>query len=42
VEENFGSYPPLVCPLAEAAGFHHDGSPQQLVLNALETLEPGA
>jgi nucleoside-diphosphate-sugar epimerase len=39
VEENFGSYPPLVCPLAEAAGFHHDGSPQQLVLNALEALE---
>lgn len=39
VEENFGSYPPLVCPQAEAAGFHHDGSPQQLVLNALETLE---
>ncbi len=38
VEENFGSYPPLVCPLAEAVGFHHDGSPQQLLLNALETL----
>lgn len=38
VEENFGSYPPLVCPQAEAVGFRHDGSPQQLVLNALETL----
>lgn len=39
VEENFGSYPPLVCPQAEAAGFHHDGSLQELVVNALEGLE---
>jgi len=38
VEENFGSYPPLECPQAEAAGFHHDGSPLQLITNALETL----
>ena len=38
VEENFGSYPPIQCPEAEMAGFHHDGSPQQLIMNALETL----
>lgn len=38
VEDNFGSYPPLVCPLAEAAGFHHDGSPMLLVSHAVTAL----
>ncbi|MDG2175171.1 MAG: NAD-dependent epimerase/dehydratase family protein [Gammaproteobacteria bacterium] len=38
VEENFGSYPPLNCPEAELAGFHHDGSLQLLVNNSLEGL----
>jgi len=37
VEENFGSYPPINCPAAEAAGFHHDGSVQDLVKNSLDT-----
>jgi D-erythronate 2-dehydrogenase len=39
VEENFGSYPPLNCPEAELAGFHHDGSLQSLVSNTLEGLQ---
>ncbi len=39
VEENFGSYPPLVLPKAEAAGFHHDGNLESLIGNALAGLE---
>lgn len=39
VEDNFGSYPPLHCPRAEAAGFHHDGNVKALVLNALAVVE---
>lgn len=38
VEENFGSYPPLRCPQAEAAGFHHDGAIETLVTEALRGL----
>ena len=37
-EENFGSYPPINCPKAEAAGFHHDGSPSELIKNSLKGL----
>jgi nucleoside-diphosphate-sugar epimerase len=40
VEENFGSYPPIKCLKAEAAGFHHDGSALDLVANAMKTLNP--
>ena len=36
VEENFGSYPPIHCSKAEEAGFHHDGSLENLVVNALK------
>ncbi len=39
VEENFGSYPPLTLPRAEAAGFHHDGDIESLIRNALAGLE---
>jgi len=39
VQENFGSYPPLHCSRAEAAGFHHDGNVKALVLNALAAME---
>jgi len=39
VEENFGSYPPLHCPKAEAAGFHDDGDIESLIKNALAGLE---
>ncbi len=35
VEENFGSYPPLHCPKAEAAGFHHDGDIESLIRMSL-------
>ena len=40
VEDNFGSYPPLRCPKAEAAGFHHDGDLATLVGNSLQGLTP--
>jgi nucleoside-diphosphate-sugar epimerase len=36
VQFNFGSYPPLQVPLAEAAGFHADASLEKLVADALE------
>ena len=39
VEENFGSYPPLILPRAEAAGFHHDGDIESLIRKALAGLE---
>lgn len=35
VEENFGSYPPLFCPEAEALGFSSDGDLESLVKNSL-------
>ncbi|WP_085316722.1 NAD-dependent epimerase/dehydratase family protein [Derxia lacustris] len=35
LEANFGRYPPLATPLAEAAGFRHDGDACRLVLAAL-------
>jgi D-erythronate 2-dehydrogenase len=35
LEANFGRYPPLFTPAAEAAGFRHDGDPQTLVRRAL-------
>ncbi len=38
VEFNFGSYPPLQLPQAEAAGFRADVSVEQLVLGALTGL----
>lgn len=39
VEENFGSYPPIHCPQAEAAGFRHDGDVATLVQRALHGLD---
>lgn len=39
VEDNFGSYPPLILPKAEAAGFHHDNTLTALVTNALDELD---
>lgn len=39
VEENFGSYPPLILPRAKAAGFHDDGDIESLIKNALAGLE---
>lgn len=39
IEDNFGSYPPLHCPEAEAAGFHHDGDIGTLVSNSLNGLK---
>jgi D-erythronate 2-dehydrogenase len=35
LEANFGRYPPLFTPAAEAAGFRHDGDLQTLVRRAL-------
>ncbi|WP_306395742.1 NAD-dependent epimerase/dehydratase family protein [Telluria beijingensis] len=35
IEANFGSYPPLRTPRADAAGFVHDGDARALVRNAL-------
>lgn len=35
LEANFGRYPPLRTPLAEAAGFRHDGDARTLALRAL-------
>jgi nucleoside-diphosphate-sugar epimerase len=36
LEANFGRYPPLLTPAAEAAGFAHDGDLATLVRRALE------
>jgi len=38
LQAQFASYPPLLCPTSEAAGFHHDGSVDQLVRRALEPI----
>jgi nucleoside-diphosphate-sugar epimerase len=35
LEANFGRYPPLSTPAADAAGFRHDGDPTTLVRQAL-------
>ena len=35
LEANFGRYPPLSTPAADAAGFRHDGDLQTLVRRAL-------
>jgi nucleoside-diphosphate-sugar epimerase len=37
LEANFGRYPPLVTPAADAAGFKHDGDLQTLVRRAIST-----
>jgi D-erythronate 2-dehydrogenase len=36
LQAQFANYPPLLCPMSEAAGFRHDGSVDQLVVRALE------
>lgn len=36
LQAQFGSYPPLYTPIADAAGFCHDGNGVELVANALE------
>jgi hypothetical protein len=36
LEANFGRYPPLRTPAADAAGFAHDGDLPRLVRRALE------
>jgi D-erythronate 2-dehydrogenase len=38
LEANFGRYPPLYTPAADAAGFRHDGDLQTLVRRALEPI----
>jgi len=38
LQAQFASYPPLLCPTSEAAGFHNDGSVDQLVRRALEPI----
>jgi hypothetical protein len=38
LQTQFASYPPLLCPTSEAAGFHNDGSVDQLVRRALEPI----
>jgi D-erythronate 2-dehydrogenase len=38
LQAQFASYPPLLCPSSEAAGFRHDGSVDQLVSRALEPI----
>jgi nucleoside-diphosphate-sugar epimerase len=38
LQAQFANYPPLLCPLSEAAGFRHDGSVDNLVLRALEPI----
>jgi nucleoside-diphosphate-sugar epimerase len=37
LEANFGRYPPLHTPAADAAGFKHDGDLKTLVRRALES-----
>lgn len=41
LEAAFAAQPPLATPLAERAGFAHDGNPASLVASALATLETG-
>jgi nucleoside-diphosphate-sugar epimerase len=41
LEAAFAAQPPLATPLAEAAGFAHDGDEQKLVARAYEALAPG-
>ena len=36
LQAQFASYPPLLCPKSEAAGFRHDGTVERLVVRALE------
>jgi nucleoside-diphosphate-sugar epimerase len=36
LQAQFASYPPLLCPMSEAAGFRNDGSADELVMRALE------
>jgi D-erythronate 2-dehydrogenase len=38
LQAQFASYPPLLCPTSEAAGFRHDGSVEQLITRALEPI----
>jgi hypothetical protein len=38
LEANFGRYPPLSTPAADAAGFHHDGDLPTLVRRALSPI----
>ena len=38
LQAQFASYPPLLCPQSQAAGFRHDGSVEQLVSRALEPI----
>ncbi len=38
LQAQFASYPPLHCPKAEAAGFRHDGTVENLITRALESL----
>jgi nucleoside-diphosphate-sugar epimerase len=38
LQAQFASYPPLLCPTSEAAGFRHDGSVDKLVSRALEPI----
>ncbi len=39
IMRNFGSYPPLSTPAADARGLRHDGDVEKLVANALADLE---
>ena len=38
LQAQFASYPPLLCPQSQAAGFRDDGSVEQLVSRALEPI----
>ena len=38
LQAQFASYPPLLCPMSEAAGFRHDGSVDNLLARALEPI----
>jgi D-erythronate 2-dehydrogenase len=38
LQAQFANYPPLLCPMSEAAGFRHDGSVDNLVTRALEPI----
>jgi nucleoside-diphosphate-sugar epimerase len=43
LQAQFGSYPPLLTPIADGLGFRHDGDATSLVANALELhTAPGA
>ena len=39
LQAQFGSYPPLLTPIADGLGFHHDRDAAELVANALELRE---